>query len=72
METGLDPAGPEMQALARRAETLIGEFTGGDAGIRQSLDQAVRADKTAMYAAWGIGPELGDYYSRAMATLHGT
>jgi hypothetical protein len=70
LEAGRDPAGPEMQALARKAESLIGEFTGGDAGIRQSLDNAVQADKTAMYAAWGIEPELGEYYGRAMTALH--
>jgi DNA-binding transcriptional MerR regulator len=70
MEAGTDPTGPEMQALARKAEVLIGEFTGGDAGIRQSLDRAVQADEKAMYAAWGIEPELGEYYGRAMAALH--
>ncbi|HLT45846.1 MAG TPA: MerR family transcriptional regulator [Rubricoccaceae bacterium] len=70
MEAGTDPAEPEVQALARKAEALIGEFTGGDAGIRRSLDNAVRADTKAMYTAWGIEPELGDYYGRAMAALH--
>ena len=69
-EAGRDPAGPEMQALARRAEALIGTFTGGDAGIRQSLTNAVKADADAMYAAWGVDPALGAYYSRAMAALH--
>jgi DNA-binding transcriptional MerR regulator len=69
-EAGLDPAGPEMQALARRAEGLIGEFTGGEAGIRQSLTNAVKSDAQAMYAAWGVDPALGAYYSRAMAALH--
>ena len=69
-QAGLDPAGPEMQALARKAEGLIGEFTGGDEGIRDSLKRAVQTDAGAMYAAWGIHPDLGAYYSRAMAALH--
>jgi hypothetical protein len=59
-----------MQALARKAEGLIGEFTGGDAGIRQSLTRAVKSDPEAMYATWGIDPDLGAYYGRAMAALH--
>lgn len=67
---GLDPAGPEMQALARKAEALVGEFTGGDAGTRQSLTNAVKTDGPAIYAAWGIDAELGAFYSRAMAALH--
>ena len=70
MQAGLDPAGPEMQTLARKAEALIAEFTGGDNGIRQSLKRAVRTDAAAMYAAWGVPLDLGAYYSRAMAALH--
>lgn len=70
MQAGLDPAGPEMQALARKAEALVGEFTGGDSGIRQSLKRAVQTDAAAMYDAWGVPPDLGAYYSRAMAALH--
>lgn len=69
-EAGLDPAGPEMQALAARAETLIASFTGGDAGIRTSLTNAVKTEPAEMYRAWGIDADLGAYYSRAMAALH--
>lgn len=69
LEAGTDPAAPEVQALARRAEALIAEFTGGDAGIRQSLEHAVQEDRPAMYRAWGIDEALGAYYGRAMAAL---
>ena len=67
---GVDPASLEVQALAQRAEALIGEMTGGDAGIRQSLNEAVKQDTEAMYEAWGITPELGAYYGDAMQALH--
>ena len=70
MEAGTDPAAPPMQDLARRAEALIAEFTGGDAGIRRSLNAAVREEPQAMYEAWGIDPELGAYYGEAMAAFH--
>ena len=38
IERGDDPASESSQALARRWNGLVEEFTGGDAGIRQSLD----------------------------------
>jgi DNA-binding transcriptional MerR regulator len=37
MDTGLDPADPKAQELARKWFALVGEFTGGDPGIFQSL-----------------------------------
>lgn len=53
MERGLDPASDEVQALAERAEGLIGEFTGGDPGIRASLAR--------MYREEGAGNVLGPH-----------
>src|SRR5690606_32602363 len=66
-EAGTDPADPALGPLAERAEALIAAFTGGDAGIRQSLDNAGRADTASMYEAWGVSPDLGAYYGRVMA-----
>jgi DNA-binding transcriptional MerR regulator len=37
MEKGTDPSDPRVQALARRWQGLVLEFTGGDPGITQSL-----------------------------------
>lgn len=68
-EAGTDPAAPEVQELARKAEALIAAFTGGDAGIRQSLETAAQEQPAEMRRMWGITPELGDYYGRAMAAL---
>ena len=69
-QAGLAPEAPEVQALAQRAEALIGEFTGGDAGIRQSLSEAVKNETETMYEAWGITPKQGAYYGKAMQILH--
>ncbi len=68
---GADPAAPEVQALARQAETLIGAFTGGDSGIRASLENAYQENRAEMTKAWGIDPELGAYYHRAMSADRG-
>ncbi|HEX6910334.1 MAG TPA: MerR family transcriptional regulator [Longimicrobium sp.] len=38
MDAGTDPCDPAVQALARTWKGLIEEFTGGDAGVRQSLN----------------------------------
>ncbi|HYE96270.1 MAG TPA: MerR family transcriptional regulator [Rubricoccaceae bacterium] len=70
METGTDPAAPEPQALAAKAEALIGEFTGGDTSIRQSLNDAYAENPGGMHRLWGVSPELADYYGRIMAAYH--
>ena len=38
MERGTDPSDPRVQELARRWKSLVEEFTGGDPGITQSLN----------------------------------
>jgi len=43
---GVDPASEEAQALAGRFQSLIDEFTGGDADIEQSLGKANAASPT--------------------------
>lgn len=69
---GTPPDAPEAQALAARARGFIAEFTGGDAGLERSLNNAVAADKAAMYAAWGIAPDLGAYYDAVMTAGGGS
>ncbi len=70
-QAGDDPASTEVQSLVTQAQTLIGQFTGGDAGVRSSLDGAVQHIPDEMYRAWGISPELGAYYGSAMAASAG-
>ncbi|NNF57041.1 MAG: MerR family transcriptional regulator [Rhodothermaceae bacterium] len=69
-EAGADPASPEVQTLAAKAEGLIGEFTGGDAGIREALGNAMNEQPAEAHQAWGITPDLGEYYGRAMSIYH--
>lgn len=63
---GVPPDAPDVQALIATAKGYIAAFTGGDAGLRQSLNNAYTENKDAMYEAWGIAPELGAYYDAAM------
>ncbi len=66
---GKEPHSDEVRTLARKAKELIGEFTGGDAGIAKSLGTMVRTEGAAMYKLWGISEELAAFYQEAMAAL---
>ena len=69
MEAGIDPAGEPVQALARKAKSLIEEFSGGDPGIQRSLEEMHRDDPDGMYAQWGVEPAVAEYMGKAMAVL---
>ena len=64
---GVSPDDSSLDELRAKARGLIAEFTGGDTGIRESLDRAVDQDRSAMYEAWGIDEEQGAYYMAVMA-----
>ncbi|MCA8973680.1 MAG: TipAS antibiotic-recognition domain-containing protein [Planctomycetes bacterium] len=65
MDAGADPSDPEVQALARRWQELIEMFTGGDAGIRQSLSNLYRGEP-AFGAQQGLDGGIGDFVRRAL------
>lgn len=65
MEAGKDPAGEEVQALARRWQALIAEFTGGDSGIAKSLERMYE-NEPAMRDRAGVDPALHAYIQQAM------
>lgn len=70
MERGADPASAPVQALARRWQELVAEFTGGDRGIERSLARVHREEGPALRERYGEGvpgPELFEYVSRAIA-----
>ncbi len=69
MEAGIDPAGEPVKALARKAKSLIEEFTGGDPGIQRSLEEMHRDDPDGMYAKWGVEAAVAEYMGKAMAAL---
>jgi MerR family transcriptional regulator, thiopeptide resistance regulator len=71
-EKGTDPAAPEMQALARRWQALINEFTGGDAGIHQSLGRLWKEQGDTVAANHGeeLDPRgVSEYVGQAIAAM---
>jgi DNA-binding transcriptional MerR regulator len=64
MELGTDPADPAVQALEQRRQALVNEFTGGDAGIEQSLQRLWTEQGDALAAQYGIDPQLLAYLER--------
>jgi DNA-binding transcriptional MerR regulator len=74
MEKGLDPSAEEVRAIARKAQGLILEFTGGDPGISQSLKnmyQAEGPENVLSGHAIDTDVELWSYMRRASAELRG-
>jgi predicted nuclease with TOPRIM domain len=67
MEAGTDPANERVQELAGRWMELIEEFTGGDPGIRQSLDNLVQEEESVGGMDTAHTRELMDYVSKANA-----
>lgn len=67
-EAGADPGDPEVRELARKAESLIREFTGGDTGIRASLEKMYRVEgsRPMEAAGWDVDPDVQGFLGRAM------
>ena len=66
-ERGTDPASPRLEQLARRWQELIEQFTGGDAGIRRSLQRMYEQEGAAVASRGMVSPELMEYVQRAIA-----
>ena len=64
-----DPASDEVQALARRWRALVREFTGGNAGVQNSLNTMFRENPERMRTRTGINPDLMAYACKAMEQL---
>jgi hypothetical protein len=64
-EAGTDPSDERVQRIARRWQELIDEFTGGDPGIRASLDRMYREQGPAKASRGMVDPELMTYMARA-------
>lgn len=72
MDRGKPPDHPDVLALARRSRELIALFTGGDPGIRASLDRMFTAeDPERMMTQHGmeVKPGLWEYMARAAEAL---
>jgi DNA-binding transcriptional MerR regulator len=66
-----DPAAPEVQALARRSGELVEMFTGGDPGIRASLQRLYDEEGAERASRGMMTPELAEYVQRAHAVRAG-
>jgi hypothetical protein len=66
---GTDPADPGVQALARRWLELIEAFTGGDAGIRDSLKRMYAEEGVERASRGTVSVELWEYARRALEQL---
>jgi hypothetical protein len=64
---GTDPASERVQALRRRWEALIEQFTGGDEGIRGSLATMYRQQGVETASRGMVSAELMAYVQQAMA-----
>jgi DNA-binding transcriptional MerR regulator len=66
MQRGTDPKDPKVQALAKRWMELIEAFTGGDAGIRESLANLYQGEPQ-FAAQQGMDPRLSEYVQQALS-----
>jgi DNA-binding transcriptional MerR regulator len=64
-EAGTDPGDPRVQEIARRWQALIEQFTGGDPGIRASLERMYREQGPEQASRGMVNPELMAYMARA-------
>ena len=66
---GTDPGDPRMRELAQRWRGLIEQFTGGDPGIRESLQRMYREEGVARASQGMVDPQLTEYVGQALARL---
>lgn len=67
MDGGTDPCDPRVQALAARWKGLVEEFTGGDAGVRQSLNNFYQNEDNARGMDMAAMRPMMEYVGRAWA-----
>ena len=64
MEQGIDPADPRAQAIEQRRQALVNAFTGGDAGIAESLKRMWTEQGDKLCAGFGYDPRVLEYMHR--------
>jgi MerR family transcriptional regulator, thiopeptide resistance regulator len=68
-QNGTDPADPRVQDLARRWRGLIEQFTGGDEGIRHSLQRMYEEQGPETASHGMVDADLMGYMGEALARL---
>ncbi len=66
MVNGTDPCSESVQALARHWRSLIAEFTGGDPGIEQSLNQMYQQEGAEVASRGAVDSDVMEYMGKAM------
>ena len=69
MASGVDPASDEVKSIARRWRELVQDFTGGNAGVAESLSAMYRKNMDSPAGHMGIDRALSEYIGRAMTAL---
>jgi DNA-binding transcriptional MerR regulator len=72
MEKGTDPADPKVQALEQRRQALVNAFTGGDAGIEQSLKRLWTEQGGTLCAQYGMDPKVMEYLGKVAEAAKGS
>ena len=67
MESGTDPADPELRPLAARGRELVAMFTGGDPGIQDSLKRIWENEDTEKVSHGMVDAELMAYFGKVQA-----
>jgi MerR family transcriptional regulator, thiopeptide resistance regulator len=66
-EAGTDPADPRVQELGRRWSALIEAFTGGDPGIRASLNRMYEEQGPQQASRGMLSAELSEYVAKVQS-----
>jgi DNA-binding transcriptional MerR regulator len=72
MEQGTDPADPKVQALMKRRQELVDQFTGGDKAIEASLKRMWTEQGDKLCAQFGMDPKVLQYLVKAEAVAKGS
>ena len=68
-ERGVDPADPEVQELGRKWQELIEAFTGGDPGIRASLQKMYETEGPEKASRSMVGGDTMAYMQRVFDSM---
>jgi MerR family transcriptional regulator, thiopeptide resistance regulator len=67
MAAGTDPADPKLRPIAKRGRELLAMFTGGDAAIKQSLNEMWQNEDPAKLSHGMVDAEVMGYYGKVQA-----
>lgn len=72
MAQGMDPSSEVMQVIAQKWHSLIQQFTGGDAGIAQSLQSMYQQEGAEVASRGMMDTDLMEFMGRAMEATNGS